>query len=273
MTTTTDALTGLGFTETEALLYAALVEGGPASGYGLAKAVGKARANVYQSLATLMQRGAVASEDGDVQVYRATPPAELVGALERNFAGQAKAAREALAKLEKSEADDRIYHLKTVDQVIDRAVAMIGRAQQIVLVDAFAEPLALIAEALKAAAARGVVVAGLTYGAPPAGQLKLIVSTASDFALRRWPGRQLSVVTDAQEHLLALFSPDMTGVKHGVWSDSRFLACLQHSGLCAEIRLASLRTTGEPLDEIALLESYPPGLADLVGPPILEPLT
>jgi sugar-specific transcriptional regulator TrmB len=273
MTTTVETLTPLGFTETEALTYSALVEGGPASGYGLAKAVGKARANVYQALATLMQRGAVASEDGDVQVYRATPPDELMGSLERSFAAQAKAAREALAKLDKPEADDRIYHLKTVDQVIDRAIAMIGRAQQIVLIDAFAEPLERISEALQTAAARGVLVAGLTYGDALATRMKLIVSAASDFALERWPGQQLTVVTDGQEHLLALLSPDMASVKHGVWSDSRFLACMQHSGLSAEIRLASLRSSGEPLDEIALLEAYPPGLAELVGPPVLEPVS
>jgi hypothetical protein len=55
-----------------------------------------------------------------------------------------------------------------------------------------------------------------------------------------------------------------------VWSDSRFLAAMQHSGLSAEIRLASLKTTGQPMDHIALLEAYPPGLAQLVGPQHLE---
>jgi predicted transcriptional regulator len=273
MTTTHEALAPLGFTETEALIYGELVRAGPASGYALAKAVGKARANVYQALAVLMQRGAVQIDDAAVQVYRATPPEELIAALERGFQANAALARDALNKLTKPAADDRIYHLKSVDQVIERAVAMIGRAQQIVLVDVFEAPLQAIGPALQAAAARGVMVAGLTYGEACFGKLNLIASASSNFVLRRWPGLQLSVVSDAEEHLLALFSQDMASVSHGVWSDSRYLACIQHSGLCAEIRLASLQTTGRPLDQIALLESYPPGLAELVGPPQLETLT
>jgi sugar-specific transcriptional regulator TrmB len=208
-----------------------------------------------------------------VQVYRATPPDELIGALERGFQAHAAAARDELNRLRKPQADDRIYHLKTVDQVLERAVAMIGRAQQIVLVDVFEAPLRAIGPALEAAAARGVIVAGLTYGQARFGKLNLIASAASDFVLRRWPGLQLTVISDAEEHLLALFSPDMTTVSHGVWSDSRFLACLQHSGLSAEIRLAALRTGRDPMDQIALLEAYPPGLSQLVGPPQLETVT
>jgi sugar-specific transcriptional regulator TrmB len=270
MTTTVEALEPLGFTETEALVYCELVRSGVASGYGLAKAVGKARANVYQALANLMQRGAVQSEDGEVQIFRATPPAELIAALERAFHQQAAAAQAALAMLEKPEADDRIYHLKTVDQAIERAAAMIRRARQIVLVDAFEAPLRAVGDELERAAARGVMVAGLTYGPTPWTGLDLVTSAASDFLLARWPGLQLTVVTDASEYMLALLSSDMTAIKHGVWSDSRFLASMQHSGLSAEIRLASLKTTGRPMDHIALLEAYPPGLAQLVGPQHLE---
>lgn len=273
MTTTTETLEALGFTETEALVYCEMVRSGAASGYGLAKAVGKARANVYQALANLMQRGAVQSEDGEVQNFRATPPAELIAALERAFHQQATAAQAALAKLEKPEADDRIYHLKTVDQAIERAAAMIRRAKQIVLIDAFEAPLRAIGDELERATARGVVVAGLTYGPTPWTELDLVASAASDFVLARWPGLQLTVVTDASEYMLALFSPDMTAIKHGVWSDSRFLACLQHSGLSAEIRLAALRSGRDPMDQIALLEAYPPGLSQLVGPPQLETVT
>src|SRR5689334_505473 len=109
MTTTPaiESLLGLGFTETEAQVYCALARDGAASGYKLAKATGKARANVYQALSTLAQKGAVLSEGVDVQVFRATAPAELTAALQHAFEARTQAARDALERLASPEADDR----------------------------------------------------------------------------------------------------------------------------------------------------------------------
>lgn len=262
--TTTDSrlshLLALGFTETEALIYCELLRGGPASGYRLAKAVGKARANVYQALSQLTQRGAALIEDSQVQTFRAADPQDLMRRLADSYRANAEAAQDALAKLAAPAADDRIYHLKTIDQLLERAVAMIGRAEAIILVDAFPEPLERILPALERAAARGVTVAGFTYDARIEASFSLVHSTAADFALTRWPGLQLSVVADAREHLVSLLDHGMTQVLHGIWSDSAYLSCLQHSGLSAEIRLSSLRATGDALDPIALLAAQPPGL-------------
>ena len=262
--TTTDSLlnslTALGFTDIEAHLYCELVRSGPASGYRLAKAIGKARANVYQALSQLTQRGAVLIDDSQVQTFRATDPQELMRTLAENYRGHAEAARAGLQMLAAPAADDRIYHLKTLDQLFERAIAMIDRATATVLVDAFPEPLDRILPALERAAARGVVVAAFVYDDRTRASFPLVSSTAAHFALERWPGLQLSVVTDAREHLVSLLDRDMRQVLHGIWSDSAYLACLQHSGLAAEIRLASLSATGDPLDKIALLQAQPPGL-------------
>ena len=268
MTTTGTLLTSLaalGFTDTEALLYCELVRSGPASGYRLAKAVGKARANVYQALSQLTQRGAVLIDGSQVQTFRATDPQELMRTLAESYRGHAEAARAGLQALAAPAADDRIYHLKTIDQLFERAVAMIDRAGASVLIDAFPEPLERILPALERAAARGVVVAAFVYDDQARASFPLVSSTAAHFALARWPGLQLSVVTDAREHLVSLLDRDMRHVLHGIWSDSAYLSCLQHSGLAAEIRLASRSATGETLDEIALLQSQPPGLRKVMS--------
>ncbi len=260
----TDRLLMLGFTETEALVYCELVTGGPASGYRLAKAVGKARANVYQALSQLTRRGAALIYDSHVQTFRATDPGELMRVLTEGYRLNAEAARTALQTLAAPAADDRIYHLKTIDQLFERAVAMIERASAIVLVDAFPETLERILPALERAAARGVVVAAFVYDDRAVASFPLISSTAAHFALTRWPGLQLSVVADAREHLVSLLERGTGQVLHGIWSDSAYLSCLQHSGLAAEIRLASLAATGNPLDEIALLQAQPPGLRNVM---------
>lgn len=266
--TTTDSLLAqlgaLGFTETEALLYCELVRSGPASGYRLAKAVGKARANVYQALSQLTQSGAVLIDDSQVQTFRATDPGELMRAMAESYRGHAEAAQAGLQALAAPATDDRIYHLKTVEQVFERAVAMIDRASATVLVDAFPQPLERVLPALERAAARGVAVAAFVYDDRASASFPLISSTAAHFALARWPGLQLSVVTDAREHLVSLLERGMARVLHGIWSDSVYLSCLQHSGLAAEIRLASLSATGNALDQIALLQAQPPGLQAVI---------
>lgn len=265
------ALTGLGFTELEGRLYCALLEGGPATGYRMAKRVGKAPPNVYQGLASLTQKGAVLFDDGEPRTWRAVPPAELLAAVGGAFETRRAEAEAALGKLLQPVADDRVWQISQADQVVERARAMLAGAREIVLFDLFDAPLALLRPDLEAAAARGVRVAGLTYG-PTSGLEGVLLyrSARADVARARWPGAQLSLVVDAAEHLVALMAQDLSAVRHAVWSDSAYLSCLQHSGLSAEIRLAGIDAKAPaPTAGLTLLAAAPRGLRTLLGP---EPL-
>src|SRR5437773_10607884 len=51
-------LTPFGFTPTESVVYAALLQLGPSTGYGVSRATRLARANAYGALAGLVTRGA-----------------------------------------------------------------------------------------------------------------------------------------------------------------------------------------------------------------------
>jgi predicted transcriptional regulator len=257
-------LAALGFTETEAALYCELLRSGPATGYRLAQAVGKAPANIYQALAALAQKGAVLVDETEAKAYRAIAPSELLGALQQGFETRRAEAQAALEALHAPAADDRIYHLKTLPQVYERARAMIARAREIILCDLFPAPLAELAPSLERAAAQGVTVGALVYAEAQGLAFPTILSGAAAFANARWPGLQLSLVVDASEHLVALVSPDGTRVLHGIWSDSPYLACLKHSGLASEIRLAA--SDAPATAALSLLNAYPPGLRALAGP-------
>jgi len=257
-----NALSALGFTEIEAAIYCKLLRGEPATGYRLAKAIGKAPANTYQALGSLTAKGAVMVEDGESKTYRAIPPADLLGSLQRSFESARHTAQSALEALQPAAADDRIYQLKSPAQIYERAEAMIARAREILLFDMFDAPLARLAPALRDAQARGVRVAGLVYS--EVSDLPFAVAqmrTAQ--VVQRWPGQQLSVVVDASEFLVALLSHDGASARHGVWSDSVYLSCLQHSSMAAEIQLMAL---DQSFGGLSLLQSYPPGLGRLIGP-------
>ncbi|MFN3669537.1 MAG: TrmB family transcriptional regulator [Brevundimonas sp.] len=266
------ALTGLGFTELEGRLYCALLEGGPATGYRIAKRIGKAPPNVYQGLASLTQKGAVLFDDAEPRTWRAVRPPELLAAVGGAFESRRAEAKAALGGLLQPVADDRVYQISQPDQVIERARAMLEAAREIVLFDLFDAPLAALRPALEAAVARGARVAGLAYGeaAAPAG-VRLCRASGARAARARWPGAQLSLVVDAAEHLVALMAHDLSAVRHAVWSDSAYLSCLQHSGLSAEIRLTEMAADAlAPTADLSLLGAAPRGLRALIGP---EPLS
>ncbi|HYC67769.1 TrmB family transcriptional regulator [Brevundimonas sp.] len=266
------ALTALGFTDLEARVYCALLASGPATGYRLAKLVGKAPPNVYQALAALGRKAAVLVDETEPRTWRAARPAELLAVLGGSFAHRQAEAERRLANLAVAPADDRLYQIADPDQVLERARAMLAAAKDIVLFDLFDAPLAALREPLEATAARGVTVAGLVYG--PVESIAGVIArraAGEGVARDRWPGAQLSLVVDAAEHLVALMTPAMDGVRRAIWSDSAYLSCLQHSGLSAEIRLTGVASDAlEPLAGLSLLRAAPRGLRALIGP---EPLS
>jgi hypothetical protein len=261
-------LAPLGFTETESLLYCELLRRSPRTGYDLAKTIGKAVANTYQALAGLTLRGAVLIDEGATRLYRPVPPAELMAAAKRRFETALGDAAGELAKIHVPPRDDHIYQIRSVPQLYERAFGMIEAAREILLFDLFEAPFAALRAHLDAAAARGVTLAGLVYSPPePPPAFPCFVPSAAPGLDGKWPGAQLTLVADGREHLVALLSDDGERVLHGVWSDSNYLSCLQHSGLASEIRLLETRPLEDDrLAHLALLRSCPSGLRALLGP-------
>ena len=266
-------LTPFGFTELESRLYGELVRRGPATGYGLGKAVGKATANAYQALNSLVHKGAVTEDDGDPKSYRPVPPAELFAALRGDFAGKAAHAEAAFSQVHARTTEQRLYQLKTLAQAVERARAIVRAATEILLFDLFPLPLELLREDLEAAQARGVILAGLIYG-PTDVQFSAVIGPGKGFSADGWPGLQMSVIADGREVLVALMSQTGRDLIQGYWSDSAFVACLHHNGLASELRMATLAPDGgDPLERLSLLSSMPPGLRALRPKPKTGNLT
>lgn len=255
-----------GFTDLESRLYCALLRQSPATGYKLARTVGKAAANTYQALANLVQKGAIIGNDSEPRSFRPVPPAELFSVLRESFNAQANAAESNLAALYAPAPEDRLYHLKSLPQALERARTLIASAREILLFDLFPQPLAQLRNELDAAQARGVTVGGNVYAPLADAPFAHAMSPGTDFVATRWPGHQITLIADAREVLVALVSLDGTSLRHGFWSDSSYLACIHHAGLSAEMRLgAALKDGKDPLKRFGLLTSSPPGLRELLN--------
>jgi HTH-type transcriptional regulator, sugar sensing transcriptional regulator len=231
------ALQALGFTEIEARVYACLVQESPATGYRVSHLIGRPTPNTYKALASLAQKGAVILDDGDRRQCRAVPPEQLLVALERRFREDAERARAALASLRPAGGDDRVYQVRNVEQVLERARSMLAGTRTLALLDVFPAPLGRLHEALEGAARRVRVVAKVYAEAAVKG-VELVRAEEPDRVRAAWPGQHLSLVCDAEEHLIALFSEDLATVYQAIWSRSTFLSCMHHNHLAHEILLA-----------------------------------
>ena len=273
MTTTnvddlSNALQGIGFSEIEALVYAFLVGREPATVYRISHGIGKPTANTYKAVASLARQGAVLVDDGGSGLVRAVPPDELLAGLERRAREKRELARAALAERAADASDERVYALRAPDQVLDRARAMLGKAREIVLGDLFPAPLDALAGELSAAAARGVKVVVKVYSRLDVPGVAEVPEADATRALDGWPGEPITLVADAEEHLLALFDRGLSAVRQAVWSRSPFLSCLQHNRVAMELLHTAWKGRGslagaDALVGISLLASRPPGLRRL----------
>lgn len=263
-----ETLMPLGFTETEALAYCELQRAGPSTGYRIAQGIGKAQANTYKALSTLVQKGAVIDDGGEPRAFRAVAPDQLISALRGRFTDHAHAAADALARLKSPEPEDRYYQLRSPEQVWSQAEAMIDAATETVLFDCFPQVEARLAPAFARAATRGVAVMGIVYDEAHsrARDYQVIRSRTAEGVLARWPGAALRLACDASEHLLCLLAHDLSEVRNALWSDSIYLAVHEHYALAAELRLHALPLT-EPkfAPQLSIAGLHPPGLRRLLG--------
>jgi sugar-specific transcriptional regulator TrmB len=233
-------LVPLGFTPLEAEVYALLLRRSPATGYRVAQAIAKPVANTYKAIQSLEHKGAVVVDDGDNRLCRAVPPEELFARMSRGFDRRCKNAIAACSAVHTDTSDDRIYQVRTAEQVFERARRMLKKCREVALIDAFPKPLAQLREDIQQCASRGPVVGLRVYQPETIDRVKAFLPTDAAATLARWPGQWLNVVVDGTEYVLAFLSPSAEEVCQAVWSKSAYLSWVYHCGLAAEILLAEV---------------------------------
>jgi sugar-specific transcriptional regulator TrmB len=219
----------LGFTRVEAEVYVHLVEHSPATGYSVAKAIGRTQGAAYKTLASLETRGAVEVNGGQSRLYRAVPPEELLERLDRCFQESRREATEALRTLQPAEGDERIYRLTTPDQVYERCRAMLAGCRTIAILDLFPEPLGILRPDIQAAVDRGVRVMLMAYGSADLPGARVTCLPDIDEVHDRLPLQWIAVFTDGHESLNAALSPDGRAVYQASWTASLLLSWGQGS--------------------------------------------
>ncbi|MBL8216761.1 MAG: hypothetical protein JNK87_38935 [Bryobacterales bacterium] len=247
-------LSGLGFSTLEAEAYLHLLGAGPRTGYQVAKAIGRPTANTYKAVESLANRGAVMIEEGQHRLCRPVPPKEFLRRASREFQQQVESLETVLSRIEPAGDDDRVYKLETPGQVLERAEALIAEAESVIVLDAFPRALEALRPALEKRLRRkqGVDVFLEAYAPFELQGARVVVVRDGGVALAQWQGEQLNLVVDSRRHVMALFEPELRGVRQAVWSNSLYLSCLHHAGrLCEHTLILAQQALQDGMPEVA----------------------
>lgn len=240
------ALVELGLTPAEAEVYAFLLSESPATGYRIAQAIGRPVGNVYKAVEALEAKGAaLVADDDDHRVARAVPLAHFAALLRDRVQTACAAAQSAADSLSvkspPADFDDRVYRLTGAGQFIARARALIDEAATFLL--ALGAPAAYdpIADALVAAAARGIPVAVKSLVPIDLPGVRVIEDHRGQTALFNAPGHWLSINADGGQVLEAMLDPDTGDVLTGYWTRHPLIAWTSYTGLYSRLILEDLR--------------------------------
>jgi sugar-specific transcriptional regulator TrmB len=240
-TSPANPLVELGMTELESDIYAFLVENSPATGYRIAQKINKPRANAYEALRSLVEKGAVIVEDAGTQSFRALPPGEFLNQLDQRFQHVKGLAAAALFKLKPAVEDEKIYRLQSAVQVYQKLGTMLSRSESVVLLDLFPPVVEKLGAVIEETAARGVTVMAKLYRPARLRGCLTVVADDGEETIRHWPGAWANGIIDGREHLISLLSKTDDKALEAVWSGNVYLSFAYHSGLYFEILHGALR--------------------------------
>lgn len=255
------ALTKLGFTPLEAEIYAFLVQESPATGYRIAQALCKPAANTYKAIEALESKGAILVDHGSNRLCRALPVEQLLSQLDHSFQERRRQAGDALASLRASQDDDRVYQLRTRDQVFERCRSMLSRAKRLALFDIFPDPFEVLRADIETAAGRGVEVTLKAFLPVEVPGATVVLNPRGADVMSLYPGHWLILIVDGAEMLVASLDADGRTVQQAIWSSSIALSWIFHCSFAAETMMTVLLSH---IDSGATIEDIRAAVAPLM---------
>ncbi|MCP4229665.1 MAG: TrmB family transcriptional regulator [bacterium] len=235
------SLVALGFTRLESEIYTYLLVHSPATGYKIAKNLGKPVANTYKAVESLANKGALFVDEGESRVCRAVPADELLGQIKGDFEDRTKKAEDNLYKIKALPDDSRVYQLYTRKQVMERTKRIINGSKHLLLMDLFPNELGELEDAVNDAVERGVIVRVITYEDMKVEGAEVFISPYAEYMMENYPGYYMNVVSDSWDYIQA-FIADNGEILQSVSGSNPYLAVITCSGLIYEFYSSEIVT-------------------------------
>lgn len=157
----------IGFTEYEAKVYMQLMRSGTATAYEIAKESGVPRPNTYNALESLTKRGSVLPVNENPRRYVAKDPDSHLNSLGRDMMSLCESLAEKLSKIEEPDDAPYVWNVHGELAMHEKIDALIHDCTSTLWAKASSDVLERHAEALQAAAERGVEMLIVIYGEDP----------------------------------------------------------------------------------------------------------
>jgi sugar-specific transcriptional regulator TrmB len=236
-----EILMQIGFTQLESEVYLFLLTEGAHTGYAVAKAIGKAIANVYKALERLAQKGAVEQSSGKSKLCVALPWRQLIASETKKFNTNMDSLTHALTRLPERQDDEQVYQIKNATQVKEQAIRMVENAKHIILANVEPQAMTWLMEPLKIAATRGVEVRIKVYEAVEIPGVTVVLRTNGSQIFEKTNDVQLGLCTDGKEMLSALLTMDTNDVIQAFRSKSALMTLMLYNQLLYELVLTELK--------------------------------
>ena len=236
-----EILIKIGFTQLESEIYLYLLTQGAHTGYAVAKAIGKAVANVYKAIERLAQKGAVEQSSGKNKQCVAVPWRQLITSETKKFNSNKDALTHALTRLPEHQDDEQVYQIKNATQVKEQAVRMVENAEHVILANVEPQAMDWLRESLIEAAARGVEVRIKVYEAVDMPGVIVVLRHNGSQIYGKTKDVQLYLCTDGKEMLNALLTFDTNDVIQAFRSKSALMTLMLYNQLLYELILTELK--------------------------------
>lgn len=201
-------LQSLGLTEYQARAYLALLEHHPVTGYELAKHSGIPRSKIYEVLDRLQSDQLVMSVQRDSQaVFEPVPSQQALARLKEHYLAVIHGLETDLAHFDTQIQVEPVWNLRGYFDIMKKAQDLIAGAEKLILCSLWDIEINFLADDLKAAIARGVQIAIVTYGKPEQKIGTMYPHGLESALYEEKKGRGFTLVIDDREVL--------TGAAHG----------------------------------------------------------
>ncbi|MBA3522046.1 MAG: hypothetical protein H0T90_06030 [Gemmatimonadales bacterium] len=204
-------LTHFGFTPTESLVYEVLLDGGPGTGYAIARSAGLARANAYSALEGLVAKGGARMDGGRPRRYRPESPAALIARISNDH-GQALDRLSQDLAAAAVPASPTMVEIESGRAVLQLVTHELTRAGSSVALLAPPDAYPILSPALRRPYAAGVPLTLCSTAPVDLGFAAVEILSSEEHA---WPGMPIIAVVDGRSAIMAARQGSEVG---GHWS-------------------------------------------------------
>jgi len=253
----------VGFAESHARAYLALLKGHPATGYELAARSGVPRSAIYQVLKRLDSLGLVNAVGKKPARYVPLEPARLFELMESRFSSSLDELRSSLSKLESAAAQATTWTLQGYQTMLEQARGLIGGAKKSLHASLWRREAEHLADPLRRAAGSGVNVVLFSFNSLPEGAGRLLCYGIDESKLERHWSHRMILIADLEQVLVG--GAEETEDNRAVLTGENALVEMAISNLVLDITLYGQRAGADVTGVITGLTAHLAPVEDLLA--------